>query len=539
MTESAISRAEADVRQVQEGLNSIIFQHINSLDILCKDADINNLLMRKRSEDYYKANYKLALIVGGGSRQLAAHVVSGASPISATTASVPREYQYPYQSGWGIFRKADSSRHAVVHVNDSSLRSKTGAVISIARAVRDASDAVLGYIIIDVGRENLTALRPERNDSSLYIVNDYDFVLFSTRGSVYEGLNRLPEYLSIPEGGYIQGRGSAEHHGEKLAVVAARMPEYGLNIIGEVSLAVVTRDTRTIRNASLMVILLMIALCPLAAVSAAKNTSAPIRKMIRLMKQVEGGDFSVRTGFTKNDEIGVMGRTFDHMTEKIKALIEKVEEEHRSLNIAQMQALQAQINPHFLYNTLDLIKYKALLGENGEVVDITIQLGRMLRYLASVKEDFVEVSFELNFIYQYLNIQKRRYGERLRLVTEIEPDIMTEKIPKLILQPAVENAVIHGLEKKLDGGELIISGRRDGRYIIFTISDNGSGIAPERLKQLQQEQTSGVSRIGLNNVHIRAKLYGDQHCGIDLKSEAGVGTTITITILTVKRGEAL
>lgn len=539
MVESAMSRSEADVRQVREGIEAMLQQHFNSLDILCKDEDINNLLIHKRSEDYYKANYKLALIVGGGSRQLAAHVVSSDSHISATTASVPREYQYLYQSGWGIFRKADAYSLAVVHVNDTNLRSETGAVLSIARAVRDDYNHVLGYIIIDLGRENLTALLPERGDSNLYIINDHDFVMFSSRGVSGEGQNRLSHDLAIAAGGCPEGRGMVEQNGEKLAIVTASIPDYELTIISELSLDVVTRDTRTIRNANLAVILLMIVFCPLAAVLAAKNTSAPIRKMTRLMKQVEAGDFTVRTGFTKKDEIGVMGRTFDHMTEQIKALIEKVEAEQRSLSIAQMQALQAQINPHFLYNTLDLIKYKALLGENEDVVDITIQLGRMLRYLASVKEDFVEVSFELEFIYQYLDIQKRRYGERFQLVTDIDAEIMSEPIPKLILQPAVENAVIHGLEKRLDGGELLIAGHRDGKYIVFTITDNGSGIAPERLKQLQQEQTSGAGRIGLNNVHIRARLYGDHHCGIDLQSEMGIGTKITITIQAVKRGDTV
>lgn len=537
MEDSAVSSSKADARQMRDDIDSLILQHINSLDILCEDEDINNLLVQQRNEDYYIANYKLALAVGGNNKQLAIHVVSASSSINATTSTVPQEYTYLYQGGWGVFRKADQSNRAVVHVNDTRLQKETGATLSIAKAVRDTDDNILGYVIIDIGRESLAALLPERGDSDMYIVDENNFVVFCSRGSSYEGLNRLPDAIQDTSYETTEGRVYAQNDGEQTAIVFADLPSLGFTIINEVPLESVTRDTQTIRNTNLAVIMTMFIICPLAAIITAKNTSEPIRKMTRLMKKVEGGDFSVRTGFLKNDEIGVMGRTFDHMTEQIRILIDKVEEEQRSLRIAQVQALQAQINPHFLYNTLDLIKYKAMLGETEDVAGITIQLGRMLRYLASFKEDFVEVSYELEFIYQYLDIQKRRYGERLHLVTDISPEIMKEKIPKLILQPAIENAIIHGLEKKLDGGELVISGRKQENYIVFIISDNGNGIDKERLEQLRREQNSG-SRIGLNNVNIRARLYGGEHCGLDLQSENGVGTKVTITIPAVGKEES-
>ena len=535
LNDSVKRRAEGDARQTKAGLEAILEQYVKAIDILNNDEDIHNLLLRQREEDYYKANYKLALIVGGNKKLVNAHVVSAYSRIHATTSEVPREFDVQYQSGWGLFRKADATSKAIVHVNDGMLRNASGAVISVAKAVRGGG-RTLGYIVIGIARDSLDALLSEHR-SNTYIVDAHNYVVFSSRGTAFEGLNLLPFSLEEARADSLEKKVWNASLGEETLIVSLPLAAYGLSVVNEIPLEPIARDAGTIRDTYTVVILIMLLLCPIAAVFAAKNVSAPIRKMTRLMKQVEGGDFKVRSDFKKNDEIGIMGRAFDHMTEQIDVLVRKVEEEQRSLSIAELKALQAQINPHFLYNTLDLIKYKALLGETEDVARISTSLGRMLRYLASIKDDMVTVAFEMEFINQYLSIQKKRYGERLHLLTDISPEVMAEKIPKLLLQPAVENAVIHGLENKLDGGELTIRARREGTYLVFTISDNGSGIDPQRLEQLRRERVNGVNRIGLNNIDVRARLYGDEHCGIRLQSEKGVGTSVTITILLSGRGD--
>lgn len=538
LEESAVARAVDDMRRLSEGIDALVAQHASALEILCADEDIRTFLQKGDSQDYYRSNFKLMLAVGGNGNNAAAHVVSARSAIGATTRAVPGEYFYPYNSGWGVFRKAERSEQAVLHVNDSQVAAETGANISFAKAIRSDRDDLLGFAVIDVKRQALSMLLPEKSDEITYIVNWNSYVVYCSRGGAYEGLNRAPAPVRT-EVERLKNRAADSYTrqgGEHTILVSLLQPASGFTIVSEISRATIVGNIRVIRNAIITISALMLLLCPLVAAMAAKNVSAPIRKLTALMKKVEKGDFSVRTGFTRSDEIGVLGQAFDHMTMRINQLVDRVAREQKSLRLAQLQALQAQINPHFIYNTLDLIKYKAMLGEVDDVSAITVQLGRMLRYLANVREDLVAVSFELDFISQYIDIQKRRYDQRINVRMDIDAGIMDVKIPKLILQPAVENAFVHGLENRLEGGRLTVTGGTDGDYIVFTIADNGAGIDKERLEELRREHASGGSRIGLSNVGARARLYGDERCGVELLSDVGVGTTIVITILPREKG---
>ena len=185
------------------------------------------------------------------------------------------------------------------------------------------------------------------------------------------------------------------------------------------------------------------------------------------------------------------------------------------------------IRPHFIYNTLNLIKWSAKLGDAEGAADIAVQLGKILRASVSMKE-FVTVAEELSFLRTYLKIQQRRFEGRLKVTLDVDSRIMGCYVPKLILQPLVENAIQHGLESVESGGSILIVGRRDGDYILLRVKDDGQGMSEARQQEVLARQDD--NHFGLYNVHMRAMLNGDADCGIDLSSAEGKGTEVRLTL---------
>ena len=183
--------------------------------------------------------------------------------------------------------------------------------------------------------------------------------------------------------------------------------------------------------------------------------------------------------------------------------------------------------PHFIYNTLNLIKWSAKLGDAEGAADIAVQLGKILRASVSMKE-FVTVAEELSFLRTYLKIQQRRFEGRLKVTLDVDSRIMGCYVPKLILQPLVENAIQHGLESVESGGRILIVGRRDGDHILLRVKDDGQGMSEARQQEVLARQDD--NHFGLYNVHMRAMLNGDAGCGIDLSSAEGKGTEVRLTL---------
>jgi len=180
-----------------------------------------------------------------------------------------------------------------------------------------------------------------------------------------------------------------------------------------------------------------------------------------------------------------------------------------------------------MYNTLNLIKWSAKLGDSEGAADTAVQLGKLLRASVNMKE-FVTVAEELSFLRTYLKIQQRRFEGRLKVTIRVEAGAYGCYVPKLILQPLVENAIQHGIEMTESGGRIAITGRRENGYLVFCVKDNGQGMSQERRQEVLVRRDD--NHFGLYNVHIRAVLNGDEGCGITLHSSEGKGTEVILTL---------
>lgn len=257
----------------------------------------------------------------------------------------------------------------------------------------------------------------------------------------------------------------------------------------------------------------------------------PIMKLSRLMRKVEDGDLGIRFENSYNDEIGRLGQNFNSMLEKAKILMDENVEKQKRLRIQELKALQAQINPHFLYNTIDTINWLAQSIDADDISEISIALANYYRLSLSKGADIIKISDEINQVKNYLTIQKIRYNDYLNYEFNISETILNLNIIKLTLQPLVENAIYHGIKDKLGYGMIHIIGRREDDKVIFEICDNGKGMDAEKLENIRASlEKVRVEGFGLSNVNERIKLNFGEEYGIAIDSIENIFTKVTITI---------
>ncbi len=265
----------------------------------------------------------------------------------------------------------------------------------------------------------------------------------------------------------------------------------------------------------------------------AKSITQPLQKLCDSMERVQEGDFSVSDIVVDSaNEIGSLTTSFNVMTHRIQELMEQNIREQEAKRKSELKALQSQINPHFLYNTLDSIIWMAEGKKNEEVVLMTASLARLLRQSISNEDEVISIGQEIEYARGYLTIQKMRYKDKMEFRIDVEPSILNIRLIKLVLQPIIENAIYHGLKYKESKGLLLVKGfLKDGNAVIQVI-DDGVGMEPEVLEHIFEKHKVNYrsNGVGVYNVQKRLQLYYGSEYGITYESEKGKGTTATITI---------
>ncbi len=264
----------------------------------------------------------------------------------------------------------------------------------------------------------------------------------------------------------------------------------------------------------------------------------PINVLVVSMGKIEKGETGITVDIKRNDELGYVFKTFNKMSQEINNLINKVYKEQLAMKDAEIKALQAQINPHFLYNTLETINWKAQLCGANDISEMVTALSSIIdANLDRNNEKMIPVKKEIEYIDNYNLLIQKRFGKKITFVKSIDDDALEYMIPKLLIQPLIENSIYHGLETKKGGGtvELIIS--IEENMVLIVVADDGTGIDDNTLKRLKESLNKNVenlyesrTKIGIMNVHRRIKLiYGDEY-GLNIFSESNKGTTIILKL---------
>lgn len=294
----------------------------------------------------------------------------------------------------------------------------------------------------------------------------------------------------------------------------------GWEIIHIIKKSQLLKDTRLIEIYTVIVCLVTILFALLLSIVFSNTINRPIKRLKRAISDVGKGKRDITEEFG-DDEIGILGNQFKVMVKENLELNERITSSKLKQREAELKLLQAQINPHFLYNTLDSIYWLAKIKKADDIADMAIALSDIFKLSLNKGSEITTVRNEIKQVKSYLVIQNLRYKDRFKVNIDIDERIMEHEIIKLIIQPFIENAMVHGLELKPGDGEINIIGRLEGTEIIFIIGDNGIGV--DNINKFN-------SGYGIKNVQERIKLYYGEEYGITFESEINKGTKVTIKI---------
>ena len=309
-------------------------------------------------------------------------------------------------------------------------------------------------------------------------------------------------------------------------------------IVGIVPVGEMIGDIARIQQQIWLFATLLLALASVTGYLFSKRITSPLKSLMRQMKEIERSNFKALSAVSSQDEIGQLSRRFNQMVGQIEALIEQVNEVEGKKREAEMRALRHQINPHFLYNTLATIRWMIKFGRKEGAYDGISSLVRLMEASMEKQGVFYTIRDELELLDKYMVIQRFRYDFRIHLDVRCGEALMDVSIPRMLLQPIVENAIFHGLAPKEDGGTVTVTIEQTADTLepglILRIEDDGAGIPPDRLPGLLLGRTgeakSGMFGIGLNHVHETVQLYYGERSGVEIVSPPGGGTIVTVRL---------
>ncbi|MNO31525.1 Sensor histidine kinase YpdA [compost metagenome] len=415
--------------------------------------------------------------------------------------------------------------------------------LSLVRKIELEGSSKTGVLVINVNSNKLTSILNQESFDTM-IVDDQNNIIASNRK---ERAGKTLADISFDTKLLGQGSGSYEAvvEGEPSQIVidelSPQASRNALRVISVFSIDSIVKEPNRIIRLALSVITISVVLAFLLIFSFSSLFSRRLLHLSKHINRVGTGDFDTALQIDGKDEIALLARQFNSMVRSIHDLMLEVQvsNEQNSLlqqkqNDIRFKMLASQINPHFLFNALESIRMEAHMKNQQEIARVVRLLGQMMRSSLEVGRSKVTLKQELDMVRCYLEIQQFRYEERLKYQFIVDPGIESLSMPPLIIQPLVENAVIHGLDNTLEGAVVTVEIRHEQDHAIFTITDNGVGITPDRLEQIRimletQEEQEGA-RIGLRNVHDRLKLSYGEGYGLTIESHPNEGTRISFRI---------
>ncbi|WP_162462981.1 sensor histidine kinase [Paenibacillus psychroresistens] len=417
-------------------------------------------------------------------------------------------------------------------------------VFSLIRAINQIpTGKKIGYMKMDMDISVMKDLVSymeygDAHDSSLFILTDQGNVIYDSQdqwtGKIMEGIN-VTELIGKNTSGTLNWQGKSYLFG----VYKSDHTEWTTLILKPMDS--ITKRLKEIRNTVTSIELLILLLVIVIAWFIATGITRPLRTMIITMRHVERGDFTIRSSQTDHrNEIGQLGRVFNQMLDSLQEMISQVYVAELREKDARLLALQAQINPHFLFNTLNILKSLGRKGATTDVVEVTESLAHLFRYSLYDWNGTVELSEELNLIQSYIKIQTYRFQARFTYEQNIPERLLKARILRLMIQPLVENAVVHGLEQRRSGGLISVNVQADDEILEIFVSDNGVGINIQTQELLNQNfaeidihsSNTQSEHMGIALLNIQKRLhliYGDKY-GLSFLHKPGGGTTIRLAL---------
>ncbi len=418
-------------------------------------------------------------------------------------------------------------------------------VFSLSRAIfGTGTDEFLGVVVIDSNFERIRSLceKNETQGSWVEIVDPENKIIYSTDetaiGSQIEIDNTLLSKRVDPYKDPVM-----EYKGQQVFMNFYLSDYTGWKVLQFTPVNSMTRTTDTIGRFILNTALVCIFIAVVLSLLLVRNVTKPIANLNNIIKNIGKGNFEQSISVKRTDEIGQLASGVKEMMENLRKLDKMTSISRFKQKEAELKALQNQINPHFLYNTLESIHMKAVLNRQKDIAEMVSALGNLFKLSISKGREIVKFRQELEHVEEYAKIQTMRYADKIRYSIRFDENLREFYTLKLIFQPIVENAIFHGFERMKENGYITISGKREQNEILVKIEDNGIGIEKKELEKIQthlddpEHLESKSQSIGLKNVNDRIKLYFGEQYGLKVQSEFGTGTTVLIVLPVITNPE--
>lgn len=405
-------------------------------------------------------------------------------------------------------------------------------VVSLSREIRSpGGNQTLGILLVDMNFNVLKDIFDQIDigkQGYVFIVDNRGNIVYHPQQQlIYSSLKeeRIKEVLEDQSGSFITDEGGESR------MYSIQDTGFGWKIVGVSYLNELVSNKKDMQISFLALGMISLILALGVSFFLSRKLTRPINQLQEHMKEVEKGNFDISVPMDSTREIGRLARTFNMMVLRIKELMSQVVKEQEFKRKSEISALQAQINPHFLYNTLDSIVWMAEAKKSEEVVLMTSALARLFRSSISKGRELVLIQTELEHITNYLTIQQMRYRDKLTFHIDVAPKILNYLTLNILLQPLVENAIYHGIKNKSGIGVITIRGCEDQDKVIFHVIDNGVGMDEATIARILSNQAASERRgMGVANVHERIQLYFGDAFGLSYESEPDVGTSVIIRI---------
>ena len=396
-------------------------------------------------------------------------------------------------------------------------------VISVSTEITGDSGDNLGVLLMDmeysVIEDHLRSLDVGR-EGYVFLLNDKGEPVYHKDTSYFSDPDKLAQLLEI------QSAGDGYDKASNLLTCQTQIEKTGWTMVGVVSLDTLKMLERQLFEAVLLTGGLLFIAVLLIGILFTRRLSTPMADLERGMNEIEKlAEVRIR----KNSfyEVELLAGNYNRMIHRIRILMDEISDKEKTLRHAELNALVSQINPHFLYNTLDTIVWMAEFNDSTRVIALTKSLAAFFRLSLSGGRELITVGDELEHVRQYLYIQKERYGDKLNYTIHAPEEVLDYTVPKIILQPIAENSIYHGIKPLDSPGQITITVQEEGEKLIFTVSDNGAGCRPDAAAA---DNPSRPGKVGLKNVDERLKLYYGPGYGVTIHPAPGAGCRVELTV---------
>lgn len=406
-------------------------------------------------------------------------------------------------------------------------------VVSLSKCVKykRGDEEATGVLLVDMNFRSLDQLCQQTklgNMGYIYIIDDKGNIVYHPQQQlIYMGLKQenIKNVLDEPSGSFIE-----TFDNKQRLVTVKTVKITGWKIVGIYYMDQVAATRKNLGTYAFLIIILGILFVIAISTSLSAKISKPIKELEKCMKLVEEGRFDVEINVEGEYEVVRLSKAFNLMVLKITNLMEQIVKEQEGKRKSELNALQAQINPHFLYNTLDSVVWMVENEKNQEAVTMITALARLFRISISKGRNIITVKEELEHAKNYLIIQKVRYKNKFQFKIEVQEEVLNYSIIKLILQPIIENSIYHGIECSVDEGEIFIYAGIEDDKLLLMVKDTGLGMSEELVENIlvTEHRKSKGSGVGIKNVDERIKLCYGKEYGLKIESELEVGTTVKI-----------